>query len=258
MYRQNILRKRLLAGRKVYGCWVQILDPAVTEILSFVGYDFLLVDNEHGPGDVASTANQLRAAAATDTTLVVRVPWNDPVYLKKILDIGTEAVMVPMIETAEQAEAAVAACRYPPRGIRGIAHTDARASDYGMKAMEYLETASDNVFVICQIESVMGVENAEAISAVDGVDMVLVGPFDLSASLGRPADFENPRHVELMARACQAVKDAGKFLGTTPYGGRSPDELFHQGYDLIVGKADVGMLRDAALEQVRTHKPGID
>ena len=255
MYRENILRKRLRSGRKLFGCWVQITDPAVTEILSYVGLDFLLVDNEHGPGDVLTVVNQLRAAAATETTLIIRVPWNDSVYLKKILDIGAEAVMIPMIETAEQAEAAVAACRYPPRGIRGIAHTDARASDYGLKGMEYLDTASDNIFVICQIESVAGVENADAIAAVDGVDMVLVGPFDLSASLDRPADFDNPRHKELMAEVEAAVKKAGIYLGTTPYGGHSPDVLFERGFDLVVGKADVGMLRDAALEQVAAHKP---
>lgn len=258
MYRQNILRKRLQAGQKVFGCWVQILDPEVTEILSYVGFDFLLVDNEHGPGGVTSTVSQLRAAAVTETTLVVRVPWNDSVYLKKILDLGTEVVMIPMIESVEQAEAAVAACRYPPRGIRGIAHTDARASDYGLKAMEYLETASDNIFIICQIESVAGAENAEAIAAVDGVDMIFVGPFDLSASLGRPADFDNPRHKELMARIEAVTKEAGKFLGTTAYGGKEPAELFDRGFDLIVGKADVGMLRDTALEQVAKHKPKAD
>ena len=256
MYRENILRKRLAAGRKVFGCWVQILDPAVTEILSHVGYDFLLVDNEHGPGDVLSTANQLRAAQATDTTIVVRVPWNDAVYMKKILDIGTEAVMVPMIETGEEAEAAVAACRYPPRGIRGIAHTDARASDYGMRAMEYLTTVSDNTFVICQVETVKGVDNVEAIAAVDGVDMILIGPFDLSASLGGPADFDNPRHAELMARAEAATKAAGKYLGTIPYGTTTAADLYARGVDFVIGKADVGMLRDMALDQIRQHGPG--
>jgi 2-keto-3-deoxy-L-rhamnonate aldolase RhmA len=255
MYRPNILRQRLQAGRKVFGCWVELVDPAVTEMLSMVGYDFLLVDTEHGPGDIRTTADQLRAASASETTVLVRVPWNDPVYLKKVLDVGTEAVMVPMVETADEAVAAVAACRYPPRGIRGIAHTDIRASDYGLRGLEYLGTASDNIFVVCQVESATAVENVEAIAAVDGVDMILIGPFDLSASLGRPADFDNPEHKRLMARAEKAVKEAGKFLGTTPYGGHSPAELFARGYDLIVGKPDVSMLRDAALQQVKDHRP---
>ena len=255
MYRKNILRQRLAAGRKVFGCWVELLDPAVAEMLSMVGYDFLLVDTEHGPGDAMTVAHQLRAASASDTTVLVRVPWNDPVIIKKTLDVGTEAVMVPMVETGEEAKATVAACRYPPRGIRGIAHTDIRGSDYGLRGMEYLRTASDNIFVVCQVETVAAVENVEAIAAVDGVDMVFIGPFDLSASLGRPADFDNPAHKALMTRAEKAVKDAGKFLGTTPYGGRSPAELFARGYDLIVGKPDVSMLRDAALQQVKDHKP---
>lgn len=255
MYRQNILRQRLQAGRKVFGCWVELLDPAVTEMLSMVGYDFLLVDTEHGPGDVRTVADQLRAASASETTVLVRVPWNDSVNLKKILDVGTEAVMVPMVETGDEAKAAVAACRYPPRGIRGIAHTDIRGSDYGLRGLEYLKTASDNILVVCQVESAAAVENVEAIAAVDGVDMVFIGPFDLSASLGRPADFDNPIHKEMMARSEKAVKDAGKFLGTTPYGGRSPAELYARGYDLIVGKPDVSMLRDTALQQVKENKP---
>jgi 2-keto-3-deoxy-L-rhamnonate aldolase RhmA len=255
MYRQNILKQRLASGRKVFGCWIELLDPAVTEMLSMVGYDFLLADTEHGPGDAMTVAHQLRAAQATDTTVIVRVPWNDPVFMKKTLDVGAEAIMVPMVETGEEAKAAVAACRYPPLGIRGTAHTDIRGSDYGLRGLDYLHTAADNVFVICQVESVKGVENVKAIAATDGVDMVLIGPFDLSASLGKPADFDNPEHKRLMARAEKAVKDAGKFLGTTPYGGCTPAELFARGYDLIVGKPDVSMLRDAALQQVREHKP---
>lgn len=255
MYRQNILRQRLAAGRKVFGCWIELLDPAVTEMLSMVGYDFLLVDTEHGPGDAMTVAHQLRAASASDTTVIVRVPCNDPVVMKKTLDVGAEAVMIPMVETGDEAKAAVAACRYPPRGIRGVAHTDIRGSDYGLKGMEYLRTASDNIFVICQVESAKAVQNVEAIAAADGVDMVLIGPFDLSASLGRPAEFDDPEHKRLMARTEKAVKDAGKFLGTTPYGGHTPGELFARGYDLIVGKPDVSMLRDAALQQVKEHKP---
>ena len=255
MYRKSLLRKRFGEGKKAFGCWVQILDPEITEMLSMVGFDFLLIDNEHGPGDVISLLHQLRAAAASDTTPVVRIPWNDPIYIKKILDIGVEAVMVPMVETVEQAEAAVAACRYPPRGIRGIAHTDARASDYGLKAKEYLETASDNVFIICQVESATGVENVEAIAAVDGIDMVFIGPVDLSASLGRPADFDNPRHKEAMAKSEAAIKAAGKSMGGIGYGPYTPKDLYERGYDLIVGAADVGLLRDSALEKVKQHSP---
>ena len=250
MYRENILKKKLAAGQTLFGPWVQIPHPEVAEILAFCGYDFLLVDNEHGPGNVQTTVEQLRAVQVTDTTIIVRVPWNDHVTIKKTLDIGVEALMVPMVQNAEEAKAAVAAYRYPPHGIRGIAHTDARASDYGLKGMEYLRTASDNIFLICQIETVQAVENVEAIAAVDGVGMILIGPFDLSASLGHPADFDRQEHKDLMQRTIDAVKKAGKYLGTTPYGGRSLQELYESGFDLIIGRPDVALIREGALEQI--------
>ncbi len=251
MYRENILKKKLAAGQKLYGPWVQIPHPEVAEILAFCGYDFLLLDNEHGPGDQLVVADQLRAIQVTDTVGIVRLPWNDHVLVKKHLDVGVEAVMIPMIQTADEAKAAVAACKYPPQGIRGIAHTDARASDYGLRGLEYLRTANDNVFVILQIETVQGAENAAAIAAVEGVDMVLIGPFDLSASLGHPADFDRADHKQAMTRIIEAVKAAGKYLGTTPYGGRTLKELYARGFDLVIGKPDVSMLRDSALEQVK-------
>jgi len=246
MYRKNLLRQKLQAGEKLIGTWHEIPDPVVTEILSLSGLDFVLVDNEHGPGDVLTVANQLRAANGTDTTLVVRIPWNDHVMIKKLLDIGVESIMVPMVENAEEAEAVVSAVRYPPRGIRGIAHTDARASEYGFKADEYLETASDNTFVICQVESAKAANNIDEIVAVDGLDMIFIGPFDLSASLGTPAKFENPEHQRLMKKTVDATKAAGKYLGVTPYGTNSMADLYSQGFDLVVSLADVGMIRDAA------------
>ena len=131
MYRRNLLRKKLKKGEKLLGPWHQIPEPTITEILCLCGFDFLLVDNEHGPGDVRTVANQLRAANGSETTLVVRTPSNDPVMIKKLLDVGVEALMVPMIENAVEAQAVVSSVKYPPRGIRGIAYTDARASEYG-------------------------------------------------------------------------------------------------------------------------------
>lgn len=254
MYRENPISKQLAEGNRLFGPWNELPYPAVTELLAVCGYDFILVDNEHGPGGVWTLADQLRAAQGAGTPLVVRVPWNDSVYIKKILDVGAEALMIPMVQNAEEAKAAVAAVRYPPRGIRGIAHTDARASDYGMKAMEYLNTASDNIFVICQVETAEAVGNIDEIAAVDGVDMILIGPYDLSASLGHPAAFDRQEHKAMMTRAIEGTKTSGKYLGTTPYGDRSLQELYERGFDLIIGKADVSMLRDACLDQVAMKK----
>ena len=255
MYRENLLRQKLQRGEQLVGPWHQIPDPTVTEILCRSGLDFLLVDNEHGPGDVRTVAEQLRAANGAETTLIVRIPWNDSVMIKKLLDVGVEAVMVPMVETAAEAQAVVAAVRYPPRGIRGIAHTDARASDYGFRAEEYLQTASDNIFTICQVESVNAVQHIDEIAAVEGLDMIFIGPFDLSASLGHPAQFDRADHQEMMKKAFAGAKSAGKYLGITPYGEHGMSDLFAQGYDLVVGQADVGMIREAA-KALNRQKPG--
>ena len=254
MYRRNLLRKKLQNGEKLLGPWHQIPEPTITEILCLCGFDFLLVDNEHGPGDVRTVANQLRAANGSDTTLVVRIPWNDPVMIKKLLDVGVEALMVPMIENAVEAQAVVSAVKYPPHGIRGIGHTDARASEYGFKAQEYLETVSDNIFIICQVESEDAVHNIDEIAAVEGVDMILIGPFDLSASIGTPAQFDNQKHKALMEKAIKGTKAAEKYLGTTPYGKQTMIDLFEQGFHMVVCEADVGILRESA-RKLAASKP---
>ena len=174
--------------------------------------------------------------------------------IKKLLDVGVEALMVPMIENAVEAQAVVSAVRYPPRGIRGIAHTDARASEYGFKAQEYLETVSDNIFIICQVESEDAVRNIDEIAAVEGVDMILIGPFDLSASIGTPAQFDNQKHKALMEKAIDGAKAAEKYLGTTPYGKQTMIDLFEQGFHMVVCEADVGILRESA-RKLAASKP---
>jgi len=254
MYRRNLLRKKLKKGEKLLGPWHQIPEPTITEILCLCGFDFLLVDNEHGPGDVRTVANQLRAANGSETPLVVRTPSNDPVMIKKLLDVGVEALMVPMIENAVEAQAVVSAVKYPPRGIRGIAYTDARASEYGFKAQEYLETVSDNIFIICQVESENAVHNIDEIASVEGVDMIFIGPSDLSASIGTPAQFDNQKHKDLMKKAIDGVKATEKYLGTTPYGIKTMIDLFEEGFHMVVCEADVGILRESA-RKLAVQKP---
>jgi 4-hydroxy-2-oxoheptanedioate aldolase len=138
------------------------------------------------------------------------VPWNDPVYLKRALDIGVESVMIPAIDTAEQAVQAVRACRYPPAGFRGSAYQVVRGASYGIGAPDYRETASDNLLIICQIESKRAVDNIEAICAVDGIDMLLIGPNDLAGTIGRLGDLEHPEVMALVTRAELAIKTSGK------------------------------------------------
>ncbi len=253
MYRPNSLKQRLAAGKKALGCWLQTASPIAAEMLSLVGYDFLLIDNEHGPASLSDSVALLHAMAATQTSSVMRVPWNDPVYLKRALDIGVEGVMIPAIETREQAEQAVRACRYPPAGFRGSAYQVVRAGSYGM-APNYRETAADNLLIILQIESKRAVENIEAIAAVDGIDMLLIGPNDLAGTVGKLGDIEDAAVMGLIERAERAIKASGKKLGSIAFAGRNFQQMFDHGYDLIAASTDMTLMREGALAEVKAHR----
>src|SRR2546429_3029022 len=194
MFRPNHLKARLRSGKRALGCWTVLGAPAVIELLALCGFDYLLLDQEHGFGEPSALLHSLQAMAATPhCTSVVRVPSNDANYLKRVLDAGVEGVMVPNVETAEDARAVVAACRYPPAGRRGSALGSARASDYGINAPKYRQAAADELLIVCQIESPKAVDNLQAIAAVDGVDGLFLGPHDLSGPAGQPRHLKTPR-----------------------------------------------------------------
>ncbi len=250
MYRPNRVKQRLAAGHKVLGCWSALGDPVAAEILAQSGFDFLIFDQEHGLGEPIHLVRQLHAISATPTTSIVRVPWNDPISLKRVLDTGVEGVMIPSVETAGQAADAVAACRYPSAGRRGSAIGAIRASDYGL-AGDYAATAADNLMIICQIETVTAVENIDAIAAVPGVDLLFIGPYDLSGSAGHFGDIAHPEVSALIDRAKKGIADAGGPVGTVPHPGGTWQEMFDQGYDMVTGGSDVNFLRDPSLATVR-------
>ncbi len=236
------------------GCWLHLNSPIATEMLSLCGYDFLLIDNEHGAASLSDSVALLQAMAGSPTTNMMRVPWNDPVYLKRALDAGVESVMIPAIETREQAEQAVRACRYPPRGFRGSAYQIVRGASYGIGAPDYRETAHDNLLIILQIESKRAVDNVEQIAAVDGVDMLLIGPNDLAGSVGKLGNIEDPEVMALVARTEAAAKTAGRKLGSIAFAGRTPQQMFDHGYDLIVASTDMLFIREGALAEVKAHR----
>ncbi|MBV8165672.1 MAG: hypothetical protein JO021_02690 [Alphaproteobacteria bacterium] len=254
MYRPNALKQRLAAGKKALGCWLHLNSPIATEMLSLCGYDFLLIDNEHGAASLSDSVALLQAMAGSPTTSMMRVPWNDPVYLKRALDAGVESVMIPAIETREQAEQAVRACRYPPRGFRGSAYQIVRGASYGIGASDYRETAHDNLLIILQIESKRAVDNVEQIAAVDGVDMLLIGPNDLAGSVGKLGTIEDPEVMALVARTEAAAKKTGRKLGSIAFAGRTPQQMFDHGYDLIVASTDMLFIREGALAEVTAHR----
>ena len=248
------IKARLRSGRPALCCLSNMGSPAATEIVGLSGYDAVMIDMEHGPGDIMATVAQLQALAGTPAASLVRVPENAPVHLKRVLDAGPHGVMVPAVSTGAEAERAVAACRYPPRGIRGVAHSIARASGYGTDLDRYLAQGEEQLLVICQIETRDGVENAAAIAGTDGVDMVFLGPMDLSASAGHFNEPDHPDVVALMSRVEAAVTAAGKMLGGLATSGRPAAALFERGYHLVIDAIDIVLLRDGASRNVEAAK----
>ena len=182
--------------------------PAITEVLACMGYDFVVIDQEHGAGSLGDAVAMLRACDAAGCPAIVRVPWNDQVYLKRILDVGAQSLMIPMVETAGEAAAAVAACRYPPAGRRGYAAPSMRCSRYG-RIEDYIQGANAQLLIICQIESAAAAGRAAEIAGVDGVDMVLIGVNDLAGSIGRLERLGEPE-VDALVRQAEAGRPQGR------------------------------------------------
>ena len=229
-----------------------MFSPIVAEVVAQAGYDFVLIDLEHGPGSYLDAIALMQAIQGRDCAPLMRVPSNDEVALKRALDTGVVGVMVPAVNTAAEAEAAVAACHYPPRGRRGMAAAIVRGADYGLRAAEYIESAGEELLVMCQIESAEAVENVVAIAGTEGVDMLFVGPFDLSANVGHLGEPDHPEVRAMIARVEAAAKAAGKLLGAIPTPERSAAELVAAGYELIIADADVVLLRDGARASLAT------
>lgn len=250
MYRSNRLKAQLASGARVHGAWCVLASPFTAEVMALCGFDFLILDQEHGLGTLDVLAQQLQAVQSTEATALVRVPGHDADYLKRVLDHGAEGVIIPNVNSGEEARRVAAACRYPPRGTRGSAPTSVRASSYGL-AKGYAEKAGDEMLVICQIETVAGVEDAAAIAGADGVDMVFIGPSDLSNSAGHAGQMDHPEVLALIRRAEQATKAAGKPLGTILRPGVTLAQTFGAGYQLVAAGSDLSRLREGCLRDVQ-------
>jgi 4-hydroxy-2-oxoheptanedioate aldolase len=253
MFSKNRLKERLLAGQPAYGCWVGGGSPTTAEILGHIGFDFLLADHEHGIGETREILETLRAIETTPTPAMVRVPWNDHVFLKRVLDAGVQSVMIPSVETAEAARAAVAACLYPPQGIRGYAAGVVRASTFGLEP-DYIHKANQQMLIALQVESHVAVANIAEIAATPGADIIFIGVNDLAGSIGRLEQTDHADVQELVRRAETAILAAGKILGTVPHAGASARELFARGHRVVAGPHDVALLRDAARAVLDDHR----
>jgi 4-hydroxy-2-oxoheptanedioate aldolase len=208
----NTFRDALRAGRPQIGCWVGLADANAAELLATCGYDWLLLDGEHAPNDPRSVLSQLRAIAPYPVHGVVRPVIGDVALVKQYLDVGAQTLLVPMVDTAEQAALMVRAMRYPPQGIRGMGAALARASRWN-QVEQYVQRANDEMCLLVQAETVEAVANLAAIAAVDGVDGVFFGPADLSASMGYPGQAGHPEVQRVILEGIATVRAAGKAPG---------------------------------------------
>lgn len=244
------LKQKFQTETDLAGAWLSVGHPTVAEVTAMCGFDFVLIDTEHTPLTLETVENMSRGVDAADgeTKTLVRVPSDDPVRIKRVLDIGVAGIMVPCIETAEEARDIVRAVTYPPNGIRGVA--SGRASTYGDDFQQYVETANESVTTVVQIETQTGLDNAREIAAVDGIDAVFVGPADLSANLGIFGEWENDRLDAAIDRVVHAGDAADVPVGTLVVDPNDIETRVEQDFDfLIVGK-DTSHL-SAANERIR-------
>lgn len=251
------LKARMQAGIPVIGCWINLFDNLASEIIAKAGYDFVMIDMEHGPGDITESISVMQALGHSCPALA-RVPGNDPVWIKRILDAGVDGVMVPAVNSQEEAIAAAAACHYAPRGNRGMAAVVVRAADYGANWREYIQRIEEEVLVICQIETAEAVENAAEIATVEDVDLLFIGPFDLSASLGFLGQPDHPDVMAAISRVEAAAISAGKLLGGISTPGRGVGDLLSAGYRMILPDSDLALLREGARSSVEQLRELLD
>jgi 4-hydroxy-2-oxoheptanedioate aldolase len=237
---QNAFKRRLLARELQIGLWCSLGSNIAAEIVGDSGFDWMLLDTEHAPNEPPDVLAQLQAFAAGTAQVVVRPAWNDAVLIKRLLDIGAQTLLVPFVQNAEEARRAVAACRYPPAGIRGIT-TGGRASRYG-RAASYLKEADQQVCLLVQAETLGAIDRIPEIAAVDGVDGVFVGPSDLSASMGH---IGNPLHPEVqraIETAAKRINDAGKVAGILTSVEADARRYIEWGYRFVAVGTDIGLL----------------
>jgi 2-dehydro-3-deoxyglucarate aldolase len=249
----NTFRQALAARRPLIGCWCALGSPITTEVLGMAGFDWLLLDSEHGPNDVLSLVPQLMALKDSPSAPVVRPHWNDPIILKRLLDIGFFNFLIPFVQSADEARRAVAATRYPPEGTRGVAVTH-RSNRYGTFA-NYQDLINDNIAMIVQIESRAAVDAVDEIVAVPGIDGLFIGPSDLAADFGRRG---NPAHPDVQA-AMKRIFDSAAACGK-PAGILAPIEsdarrYTDMGATIMAVGSDVTVLRDGTKALREKYRP---
>jgi len=248
----NKFKHAIGTGHKQIGLWSHLCSNISIEILADCGYDWLLIDMEHSPNDLTEVLAQLQAMKGGTATPIVRPPWNDMVTFKRLLDIGVQNLLVPYIQTAEEARNAVSYTRYPPLGVRGYAGAP-RASNYG-RVKDYAHLNATELCLLLQVETLQGLDNLEAIANVDGVDGVFIGPGDLSAALGHLGNPKHPEVLKVIDDAIARIKACGKAPGILTGDEALAKHYVAQGCLFVAVGADQNVLRDSATALAQRFK----
>jgi len=241
---RNHFKHAIAAGKQQIGLWSSLSSNYTVEVIAGAGFDWILLDTEHSPNDLESVLSQLQACAPYESHPIVRVAWNDAVLIKRYLDAGAQSLLIPFVQNADEARAAVAATRYPPQGIRGVAGAT-RATRFG-RIQGYAKRAHEELCVLLQVETKEALDNIEAICAVDGVDGVFIGPADLHASLGYTGETGNPAVVPMIEDAIRRIRKAGRAAGVLTSAEAEVRRYMAAGCNFTAVGADVGVLARGA------------
>jgi 4-hydroxy-2-oxoheptanedioate aldolase len=249
---RNTFKHAIAAGKLQIGLWCSLCSNIAADIVSDSGFDWLLLDTEHSPNEIPDLLAQLQAVRGGTATPIIRPAWNDPVLIKRVLDIGAQTVLLPYVQNPEEAQRAVASVRYPPSGIRGVAAAS-RASRYG-RVSGYLKNADAEICTLVQVETRAALDQLEAIAAVDGVDGVFIGPSDLSASFGHVGNPQHPEMQKVLEDAVTRLKKVGKPAGILTGNEEEARRYIGWGYTFVAVGADVGLLARGADVLAKTFK----
>lgn len=241
---KNSFKRALSGSRAQVGIWSMLSTAPTVELLGHAGFDWMLLDMEHGPTDISTLRHELMALNGSPTVPIVRAKWNDMVEIKRILDLGAQTIMVPQVQDAAEANRAVAYTRYPPDGLRGVAG-GTRATRYG-RIPDYYRQAGDEICVIVQVESRTALDNLGEIAKVPGVDAVFIGPSDLAASLGHLGRPTHPDVQSAIEAAVKTIRAAGKAAGTIATQEAGARKMLELGFNFVAVGIDVGLLSQAA------------
>ncbi len=246
---RNKFKAAIAAGQEQIGCWLSIPSAYTAEMVGTAGYDWVLIDGEHAPNDLNAMIASMQALESSDASVLVRLPVGETWMIKQILDAGAQTVLIPMVETSEEAVALVRATRYPPNGIRGVGPTFARASKFSGIA-DYLHTAESEICLLVQVETQRGLDNIEAIGAVDGIDGLFIGPADLSADLGFMGEMNAPEVQAAIKDALGRIRATGKAAGILTMDQSQGKAYAGMGANFIAMASDVLMLVSSARAKV--------